>query len=173
MPEQVRAQRTLEHAGAVHAIELEAEGTSATFRIDGRGGSLCWLEGADGRMRVHWGEHSTLAYLRREGDTVWVHLDGSTHRFTIPAPGARPRAGHASGPEPEVRAPMTGTVRRIQVHAGQKVEKGQPLLALEAMKMEHLLKAPAGATVETILCREGETVDLGSVLLRLELDPAP
>ena len=50
---------------------------------------------------------------------------------------------------------------------GQKVDKGTPLLILEAMKMEHMLRAPRAGTVASIACTVGETVTEGTELLKL------
>jgi propionyl-CoA carboxylase alpha chain len=64
-------------------------------------------------------------------------------------------------------AQMPGKVLRVLVAAGDEVEQGQPLLVLEAMKMEQTLRAPAAGTVEAILVSEGDQVDPGAVLARM------
>ncbi|CAM3947015.1 biotin carboxylase N-terminal domain-containing protein [Kibdelosporangium persicum] len=61
-------------------------------------------------------------------------------------------------------APMPGTVVRVAVSAGDQVEQGQPLLWLEAMKMEHKIIAPATGTVTSLSVVAGQQVDLGAVL---------
>jgi len=65
-------------------------------------------------------------------------------------------------------APMPGRVIKLMVAAGAKVEKGQPLLILEAMKMEHTITAPADGTVKEIHYAAGEQVLEGAELIRLE-----
>jgi 3-methylcrotonyl-CoA carboxylase alpha subunit len=65
-------------------------------------------------------------------------------------------------------APMPGRVIKLMVEAGAKVEKGQPLLILEAMKMEHTITAPADGTVKEIHYAAGEQVLEGAELIRLE-----
>ena len=62
---------------------------------------------------------------------------------------------------------MPATVVRILVSVGQDVEEGDPLVLLEAMKMELPLIAPASGVVEQIACREGELVEPGHPLVRL------
>jgi propionyl-CoA carboxylase alpha chain len=61
-------------------------------------------------------------------------------------------------------APMPGTVVRVAVAAGEKVTAGQPLLWLEAMKMQHQIDAPADGVVTELDVAEGDQVDMGRVL---------
>ena len=177
MAELRRSTRRLEWNDEAASVELEWDGTSATFRgerdgVVDAGGSLCWIDGADGLLRVHSGERSSKCHVLRVGDSIWVHLDGTTWRFRLARAGQARRPGAVQGKDPELRAPMTGTIRRLEAHSGEQVSRGQALIAIEAMKMEHVLKAPFDATVEAVLCRQGETVDLGAVLLRLApIDP--
>jgi 3-methylcrotonyl-CoA carboxylase alpha subunit len=64
-------------------------------------------------------------------------------------------------------APMPGVVLKILVAVGDHVNKGAPLLILEAMKMEHQLTAPHDGTVLSINCKEGELVQPGLDLVTL------
>jgi len=66
-----------------------------------------------------------------------------------------------------IKAPMPGLVLRIQVEAGQQVEKGQALLVLEAMKMENVLKAPVAGVVAEIKAVAGAAVEKGEVLIQM------
>ncbi|MGH3188378.1 MAG: acetyl/propionyl/methylcrotonyl-CoA carboxylase subunit alpha [Streptosporangiaceae bacterium] len=70
-----------------------------------------------------------------------------------------------------VLAPMPGTVVRLAVAAGEKVTAGQPLLWLEAMKMEHLIAAPAAGVVAELPTAAGQQVEVGSVLAVVKPDP--
>jgi 3-methylcrotonyl-CoA carboxylase alpha subunit len=63
-------------------------------------------------------------------------------------------------------APMHGMVVAVLVEPGQAVNKGQPLLVLEAMKMEHQLRAERDGVIEALQCRQGEQVSQGAVLVR-------
>jgi propionyl-CoA carboxylase alpha chain len=66
-------------------------------------------------------------------------------------------------------APMPGTVVRIAVAAGDTVTQGQPLLWLEAMKMEHTVAAPADGVVAEVPVATGEQVNVGTVLAIVQL----
>lgn len=62
-------------------------------------------------------------------------------------------------------APMHGIVVALLVEAGQSVQKNQPLLVLEAMKMEHVLKAECDGVIAALLCQQGDQVSQGTVLV--------
>ena len=70
--------------------------------------------------------------------------------------------------EAAVRAPLPGKIIDLRVKAGDKVSKGQPLLVLEAMKMEHTLAAPADGTVKSVRYAVGEQVAEGAELVEFE-----
>ena len=63
---------------------------------------------------------------------------------------------------------MPGNVLRVLVTAGDAVTAGQPLVVVEAMKMEHQVLAPADGTVATVHVAPGEQVDTGQPLLQME-----
>jgi biotin carboxyl carrier protein len=68
----------------------------------------------------------------------------------------------------EMQAPMPGRVTVIHVKMGQQVEPGAPLLSLEAMKMENVLKAEGIGVVSEITIQEGDVVDKGAILIHFE-----
>lgn len=70
--------------------------------------------------------------------------------------------------EGAVVAPMPGKVLSIKVEVGDKVETGQPVLILEAMKMENVLNAPADGTVKDIKVAPGDNANQGDVLIVIE-----
>lgn len=65
----------------------------------------------------------------------------------------------------DLKAPMPGKVIDLMVASGEAVEKDQPLLILEAMKMENVLKAPADATIQNIKVDKQDTVNKNQVLI--------
>ena len=65
-------------------------------------------------------------------------------------------------------APMPGTVVRVAVEQGEQVEAGQPVLVLEAMKMQHTVAAPHAGTVTEIEIQPGAQVAAGEVLAVVE-----
>ncbi len=80
-------------------------------------------------------------------------------------------AAHEHGPGVEasaVVAPMPGTVLRVAVRAGDRVDAGDPLVVLEAMKMETPLPSPYAGLVRTVHVEEGDRVAGGALLVELE-----
>lgn len=75
----------------------------------------------------------------------------------------RPAAGDG-----RVKAPIPGLISRLNVDIGQTVESGQPLLVLEAMKMENEIRAPRTGIVRQVAVKPGQTVTLGELLLEVE-----
>ncbi len=67
-----------------------------------------------------------------------------------------------------LKAPMPGLVLDILVKPGQEVEKDTPLLILEAMKMENVLKSPTDGTVKSLGAAKGDAVEKNHVLLTFE-----
>jgi biotin carboxyl carrier protein len=65
----------------------------------------------------------------------------------------------------ELRAPMPGLVRQVNVQVGDHVDAGDSLFILEAMKMENLLKSPVNGTVSDLFVKPGESVEKNQILL--------
>jgi biotin carboxyl carrier protein len=120
--------------------------------LDRRTGSYevtLWRDRASGRLAVKIG----LA-------TIAVGLNGNRRR--------REDDGHArSGPQ-LVAAPMPGKIVRVLVKPGEVVRARQPLVVVEAMKMENELRATGDGTVTQIHVREGESVEAGAPVIAIE-----
>lgn len=70
--------------------------------------------------------------------------------------------------EISIEAPMQGTILDIFVNIGDKVNKGDPVLLLEAMKMENQVVSPVNGTISSILVSKGDTVNLGEIIIKLD-----
>ncbi len=68
----------------------------------------------------------------------------------------------------ELKAPMPGVVFEIKVNIGDEIKKDDPILVLEAMKMENILKSPIDATIKSILVNKGDTVEKNKVLIEFD-----
>ena len=80
--------------------------------------------------------------------------------------------GAAAG-DGAIVAPMPGKVTSVDVAQGEKIAKGQRLLTLEAMKMEHGLVAPFSGVVAELTAVAGAQVGEGTLLARIEAEPSP
>jgi len=103
------------------------------------------------------------------GDKAYVHADGAEQRLDrVP----RFQSSAKSRDQGSCKAPMPGKITALRVEVGASVEAGQPLVVLEAMKMEHTLEAPAAGLVEEILVAVGDVVQADAELVRVT-SPAP
>ena len=101
-------------------------------------------------------------------DGALVYKDAQPFLFTLPTYSS---GGHGLH-DGEVEAPMPGRVTAVEVSKGERVSKGQRLLTLEAMKMEHSLTAPFDGTVSELAAEAGAQVREGTVLAIVEAEPS-
>jgi acetyl/propionyl-CoA carboxylase alpha subunit len=121
------------------------------------------------------GRSRTLIARRRDGHGWDLHLDGD--RFDAEVVDERTRAIQAmtgagaapKGPRP-VRAPMPGMIVRVGVAPGDRVEAGQSVVIIEAMKMENDLKAEAAGVVSTVAVAAGQAVEKGATLVEFRAE---
>ena len=115
------------------------------------------------------GEAVTISYDPRQGgegaDDVLVAQGGQVWCLT---PWRAAGAAGADASDGAILSPMPGRVIAVAVAAGEAVTKGQKLLTLEAMKMEHSLTAPFDGTVAQLNAREGGQVSEGALLVKIE-----
>ncbi len=100
-----------------------------------------------------------------DGPETAVFIDGDSWRLVEIDPLAAPPGEAAAGGL--LTAPMPGRVTRLMVEAGSRVGRGQPLITIEAMKMEHTIAAPADGVVERVRFAVGDMVEEGAELIAL------
>lgn len=132
------------------------DGTKVELLADTEGESL--------HFRI--GEHTLSAIVVAEGEKLHVFADGHHDAFSRIDPLAH--AGEEADAHGSLVAPMPGKILALLAEAGAEIEKGAPLLVMEAMKMEHTLCAPANGTVRDFLCKAGELVQGGAELVDFE-----
>lgn len=102
--------------------------------------------------------------------TLWVHVNGKI--FSVESQVTkRNRKGNVGIAHNKVTAPMPGKVTKVFVKEGQVVEKGQPVVVMEAMKMEYTLKSEIGGPVEKVKAVVGAQVSLGDMLVQIAQEP--
>ena len=131
---------------------------------------LADVEGTPVRLVTIGDEVHRVVARRLEKGVYALQIDG--YRFTVEALDERTRAirelsgasAAASGPAP-LKAPMPGLIVRVEVSEGDTVHAGQPLVVMEAMKMENELRAPAAGVVRKMFAQAGMAVDKGALLV--------
>jgi acetyl/propionyl-CoA carboxylase alpha subunit len=106
-----------------------------------------------------------LIRINRVGDCVFVD---SALGFTMLREESRFPSPEDTQVAGSLLAPMPGTVVRTEVAVGDRVVKGDSIVVLEAMKMEHVVRAPAGGIVTEVRIEPGQTVDVGVILAVVE-----
>lgn len=105
----------------------------------------------------------------KDGDHILLQYEGREYRLA--------EAGQQRRATPEqrgdLRAPMAGKIIRVLVQSGDSVQTGEPLLILEAMKMEQQITAPHDGVVDRVMCQEGQQVTAGAELVVLRELAAP
>jgi propionyl-CoA carboxylase alpha chain len=109
--------------------------------------------------------------IATDRDTVNVNTARAQSSFTLVS--RHPRAADDGLPHGSLTAPMPGSVLRVMTEVGASVEVGQPLLVLEAMKMEHEIVAPATGVVSALPVVEGLQVQSGAVLAVIDDEERP
>ena len=123
--------------------------------------------GGQERLLLVSGDEPVPASVRHvvDGDDIVVDLDAFTVRFTDRT--WAPPAAAAAGSDGTLRAPMDGRIVAIKVAAGDTVARGQTLVVLEAMKIQHQLKAGLDARIESVAVTEGQQVSNRTVLVTM------
>jgi len=111
---------------------------------------------------------ATLATVVRDGDVRFVFAPGLRLRLACVDPLAHADVDVEHGGR--LTAPMSGTIVAVMVKAGDAVEKGAPLVVLEAMKMEHAIVAPAAGRVSAVHFAVGDRVSEGADVVDLDDD---
>ena len=150
-------------------VVLELANGRAKVAVDGVEQSLEVTPLAGGLLRLATDEGVVMAEVTASGARHDVRLGAMDFTLEREPEGARRRAAAVGG---GLEAPMPGLVTRVLVAVGDAVTRGQPLVALEAMKMEHLIRAPRDGRVVRIAATAGAMVPGGTPLVELAADDA-
>jgi geranyl-CoA carboxylase alpha subunit len=158
----------IEFDPGVHDVEIVRERDGGYVAIlNGRQHRFEIDEVGSGTIRFRIAGRSASARFFRERDRLYLLWRGVTltvRDLTLAAPAATA----ALDSDGKVRAAMTGRVVAVLVKPGERVAVGQPVMTLEAMKMEHVHAAPIAGTVSAIDVSEGEQVTTGKIVVEIE-----
>ncbi|MFI0481481.1 biotin carboxylase N-terminal domain-containing protein [Actinomadura sp. 9N215] len=150
-------------------------GDPVEVRVQGRAASARVAIGGDPPVAASLTRPFVLTYAGRttsfeaalDGRTLWLGRDGRTWALSehVRAEGGADAADAGDG---VLRSPMPGTVLAVKAAEGDRVAEGQPLVVVEAMKMEHTVTAPLAGVVAKLPVRAGAQVALDAVLAVIE-----
>ncbi|MFN3986682.1 MAG: acetyl-CoA carboxylase biotin carboxylase subunit [Rhodocyclaceae bacterium] len=146
---------TVAYQREAYLLTLEGRQTMARGALDARG-----------QLRVELDGNRMDATVVAAGEKRHVFLNGRTWPLASVDP--LHHAGEGGGAEGGLLAPMPGKVIALLAQEGARVEKGAPLLILEAMKMEHTITAPTSGTIKAFRFGVGDQVGDGAELVELE-----
>lgn len=154
-----------------HDLELHAE--EGTFVSGDTSGNYSF-EFVNGRYILRTGTKSyKIDNVTKEGASIEFSMNGVWHKVQVKDEQELllDRLGFKTGAavgEGILNAPMPGKILEIMVAEGDEVEKDQPLVILEAMKMENELKAPVSGTIASISAEVGASLEKNSPILEIE-----
>lgn len=144
--------------GTRYQVSMKGDGHTRTVIVNGR---TVWV-------RLEGPDDSGVRPVNADGKIYAVKSTGGAAapaRTEAASAGATRSRRASSG---AVAAQMTGRVLRILVVEGETIHEGDPLLILEAMKMENEIRSPKGGTVKRIAIAVGDRVNAGDVLVEIE-----
>lgn len=158
---------------------LGFDGTDVVLNYERSGRSLTTALGTrpfrvntrpDGRLDVFYGDGKEVVSAVRSGGEIEISTARGSRRLLLSDPfageeGAGPDTGH-------LRAPMPGSIRQLLASPGGRLKRGEPVLIMEAMKMEHTLSAPGDGTLVAFRCGVGDFVEEGTQLVEFEIEGA-
>ena len=161
--------------GIAHEVDVVERLGELAVKVDGRELDLSYEEVDNlGQVALISGGRSWGVSI--EGDEHEVSCNIAGHLYAVAIEDERERAAHAAERDATkgggtVKSVMPGVVVKLLVQEGAAVEKGQPLLILEAMKMQNEIAAPAAGVVKALHVREREAVASGAKLVTLVAAP--
>jgi len=149
-------------------VELERDNDRWKISIDGQAVDADVAEIGPHSLSVLLEGHSYTVQVTQTSDGI-LKLHTALQEFTAYVTDPRAWRGRRHGGveaqgQQQVAAPMPGKVIRLLVGVGDKVEAGQGLIVVEAMKMQNEIRSPKGGTVERLSAKEGQAVSPGDVL---------
>ena len=150
-------------------VEQKRKGNDAYYSINVNGeqfdcqGEILSTPLKDDTIVATINGHRSQTTFNHFENTISLYRTNGVFNFT----NILPDCGQHEGEDNHggLTAPMNGTMVGVLVEAGQQVTKNQPLVIMEAMKMEHTIKAPSDGTIDEVYFKEGDMVDGGAELL--------
>jgi 3-methylcrotonyl-CoA carboxylase alpha subunit len=156
---------TFVDGGEAHTVRVIFQERALRVRVGSTEAALAGEPLADGRLLLRLDERAFKVRAVRDGSDWHIFSSGEYRRLALrePLQGADQDEGSGS-----LAAPMPGRIVQVLAKPGASVKRGEPLLILEAMKMEHTITAPADGVVKEVHYAAGDQVLEGALLVALE-----
>ncbi len=153
-------------------VRIEREGDTFVASIGERTYRVQVERSQPGEIAFSIGDKHYRAYVASDGSQRWVAFDANVIALTKAEPAQKSDTHHRTGSAApgSLTATMPGQVVKILANEGEAVKRGQPLIVLEAMKMELRLTAPYDGRVTSVLVKQGEIVQRGQRLLEVSAE---
>lgn len=161
----------VEISGETFRVEFEADGVVV---VNGKRAEIFFQRGPDNSGHLLVDGLSIPYSLEPGGDGQWrVNIRGTYHDAVVKT---RKQllleqyggSSNSSTLHKDVKAPMPGLVLRVAVETGSMIKKGEPLLVLEAMKMENEIGAPCNGVVTSVHVAQGDAVGKNALLIEID-----
>jgi 3-methylcrotonyl-CoA carboxylase alpha subunit len=149
----------------VHEVTVRESRDGLLVVLDGETSTLGVEQIAAGSFVVRSGDALETFHCVRAGDTIHLWWRGETFVLDQEVETSQASRRHRQG---GLEAPMPGKVIAVEVEVGDTVGRGDPILVVEAMKMENVVRAPRDGTVSGMNVAVGDTVAPGRILVELE-----
>jgi 3-methylcrotonyl-CoA carboxylase alpha subunit len=165
----------MRHAFEIAGMETEVwlSREAGAYRLHGDAGTArvaLTAAGPDAELTIDGVRLPALVVV--EGERVHIHVDGRTWTLHHRDPVRRFADAESGGGADVARAPMPGTVVRIDVAVGQPVATGDPLLVIESMKLETTIRAWHDGVVAGLHVAPGQSFDRDAILVTLAAEAA-
>jgi biotin carboxyl carrier protein len=156
------------------SIPVDIDSDGGVFTLPSGGGSYSLESMSDGRYLLRIGERLLrIDGVKTNGSSIEFSINGQfvtanvhdEHALMLRSMGFKTASDHVQG---QLKAPMPGKIVAVSVTVGDMVDHGQPVVILEAMKMENELKAPVGGRINKVSAVVGSSVEKNELLIEIE-----
>ena len=149
-------------------FDCVTSGDTCTAVIDGNNITFTYRLTGPNSLHMTGDFGSRTAYFAKDKDILHIFIDGEKFILKVPDNSSAYEDDSAVAGGGLVETPMPGTIIKFLVAEGDSVEEQQPLVIVEAMKMENEIRAPIAGTVKSLNFKAGDPVDVGQSIIDIE-----
>jgi biotin carboxyl carrier protein len=166
----------MEYTVTIQDKTLHLQQSASTFKVDGvemADKDFLWIKEGQSAMIKIQHQHYRINIIKMEGKMLMLTINGKQTEVNIAdsmdilLQELGMDKMFQKGVE-DLKSPMPGLVLKVMTQVGEVVKKGSPLIILEAMKMENVIKAPSDVVIKEILVKEKDAIEKNKVMIRFE-----